>query len=156
RMYHARMVAEYGPRIGSRVKEISRGASSMWGKFSPEDRYMYYRIAECTKKLRNKMWPDHDVSKPARKYTIKYGNYGYGEVKGCSTMSFGTRPNNPPSANDNVSLDRNSGNQNFIYKIFTSELKLSEQNWSMSQSKVNVMSSYDRSLVDSVNKYVRI
>ncbi|CAG8447686.1 10627_t:CDS:1 [Acaulospora colombiana] len=154
--YHARMVAEYGPRIGSRVKEISRGASSMWEKFSPEDRYMYYRIAECTKKLRDNMWPDHNVSKPTRKNTIKYSNYGYGEVKGCSTMLFGTRPNNPPSVNDNDSLDRISGNQNFIYKIFTSKLKPIEQNRSMTQSKVNIMSSYDKSLVDLVNKHVRI
>ncbi|CAG8503015.1 14399_t:CDS:1 [Acaulospora colombiana] len=143
------MAVEYGSQIRSRVEEISRGASSMWGKCSPEDRYMYDRIAECTKKLHYKMWPDHDVSKPARKY-------GYDEVKGCSTMFFGTRPNNPPSGNNNDSLNRISGDQNYVYKIFTSKLKLSEQNRTMTQLKVNTMSSYDKSLVDSLNKHVKI
>ncbi|CAG8471312.1 9743_t:CDS:2, partial [Acaulospora colombiana] len=166
--YQARVIAECGPKIGSKLKEISQRASLMWGKCSPEDRYMYDQIAMCTKKLHNKLWPDHNVYKSTRKHNGHYGNYGYGEItKGCSAMFFKKQPNNFPSVNNDSShcASRIPENQNFIQMFseptsnMTSNvnsrndtIKSIERNLSMSQLKVNCLSSYDRLLVDSVNR----
>ncbi|CAG8539884.1 10629_t:CDS:2 [Diversispora eburnea] len=73
--YQARVTAELGPEIGSRLKEISQKASVEWRNLSSEDKYMYDRISACTKKLNEKIWPNY-LHKPSRKFS---GNYGYSD-----------------------------------------------------------------------------
>ncbi|CAG8650930.1 2514_t:CDS:1 [Acaulospora morrowiae] len=140
--YQARVIAEHGPKIGSKLQEISRKASQIWGKCSPEDRYMYDQIALCTKKLHGKLWSNCDVRRATRRQGVNYGNYGYGEItEGCSATFFTQDSNEIPSYHDDPHLSKS---------------KFVGQNSSRTRLEINSLSSYDKALVESINKSVRI
>ncbi|CAG8506908.1 9113_t:CDS:2 [Acaulospora morrowiae] len=149
--YQARKVAELGPYGGSRVKEISNGAGSAWKKFSPEDKYMYIQLSLCAKKLHNKLWPNCSSTK-------KYANYGYGEIGEQYLTTFLKTPtsrspsDHGPNSNQipNELTSSNRGSASITSNRFIERCR------SGIQLNINTLSSYDKSLVNSINKNVRI
>ncbi|CAG8647033.1 7200_t:CDS:1 [Acaulospora morrowiae] len=145
--YQARVIAEHGPKVGSKLKEISRMASRIWGNCSPEDRYMYDQIALCTKKLHGKLWSNCDARRATRRQGVNYGNYGYGEItEGCSATFF-TQDSIEIPANRTLSCHDN---------LHLPKSKFLGQNSSRTRLEINSLSSYDKALVELINKSVRI
>ncbi|CAG8474419.1 2450_t:CDS:1 [Acaulospora morrowiae] len=148
--YQARKIAELGPHRGSRINDISTGAGAAWKKFSPEEKYMYMQLSLCAKSLHNKLWPNHNSAK-------KYVNYGYGELKGQYLTTFLKTPSNQLPYNNGFThgdiFNEQSSNQIFL-NLTTTHPENTDR--LRTQPIVNALASYDRSLIDTINKHVRI
>ncbi|CAG8480108.1 6565_t:CDS:1 [Acaulospora morrowiae] len=150
--YQARITAEQGPEIGSRLKEISRSASLFWRSCSPEDKYMYDRIAACTKKLHDRMSPNY-ICKPMKKYD---GHCGSGRMIERYSATFfmpisqDQRKNVSPSSSITICRSRPD---EYVANDLTSHCSFRP---SVDRLQINSLSSYDKSLIDSVDRNTRI
>ncbi|CAG8527042.1 10606_t:CDS:1 [Acaulospora colombiana] len=181
--YQARITAEQGPEVGSRLKDISRSASIFWRNCSPEDKYMYDRIAACTKKLHDRMSPNY-ICKPMRKYDGHCGNGRIFERYSATffmpisqdqrnrvpssssighTYSYASANRCAKPISNHFSNSHSSGNNDTYDSICLRLESIKRDSISHCQFRpsgarlqINSLSSYDKSLIESVDRNTRI
>ncbi|CAG8762980.1 2845_t:CDS:1, partial [Acaulospora morrowiae] len=166
--FQARLIAEQGPEIGAHLKDISRRASLFWRECSPEDKYMYDRIAACTKKLhgKNSTRYHHKPMKPGRCGT-EYRDNEMGRKQNSQNSSPLPFTNHVSHANSTNSIHGHLNNDklppNNYYHSYITNFQFFKQGVAShnpklfnNQLQINSLSSYDKSLISSVDKNTRI